>query len=224
MQFFRVPFPSLSVPCPCQRAQLLHKWSLPQTHLSGPFCATIWEHNQSHKLSRPTRSLKISFPVLSFLDLSEFALFHSFIFILFSSSHDAFLESRPSLAGRRASHVSVCFHLLSISSSLPPSFYHFIPLTTFYNVGKRSKLSSDSFPSRYSFLPCVRSSFSFVPSPLSCFLRLYVFGFRFMISIFFVTDTTFYIHVLFLFLCFFFPYGDELCSILILSFVFCSVF
>lgn len=47
----------------------------------------------------------------------------------------------------------------------------------------RSFLPTPSLPIIL-FLPCVRSSFSFVPSPLSCFLRLYVFGFRFMISIF----------------------------------------
>lgn len=119
------------------------------------------------------------FPVLSFLDLSEFAFFHSFIFILFSSSHDAFLESRPSLAGRRASHVSVCFHLLSISSSLPPSFYHFIPLTTFYNVGKRSKLSSDSFPSRYSFSSLCSIFFLFCAIAVILFPEIVCFWFSF---------------------------------------------
>lgn len=118
------------------------------------------------------------FPVLSFLDLSEFALFHSFIFILFSSSH-AFLESRPSLAGRRASHVSVCFHLLSISSSLPPSFYHFIPLTTFYNVGKRSKPSSDSFPSHYSFSSLCSIFFLFCAIAVILFPEIVCFWFSF---------------------------------------------
>lgn len=107
-----------------------------------------------------------------------FILLFLFFFPPLTPSSSLVLHSR---VGGPLTCPSVSISCQSLRPCLLPFIIlsHSRPSTT--SESGRSFLPTPSLPVIL-FLPCVRSSFSFVPSPLSCFLRLYVFGFRFMIS------------------------------------------